>query len=66
LTPIWYHVHDLDAGREFYTRKLGFIETYLDGEGRWATLERNGAEIGIAEGSPTPRRAGSRTSTSPT
>ncbi len=52
MAPIWYHVRDLDAGREFYTRKLGFTETYLDAEGRWAQLERNGTEIGLAEGEP--------------
>ena len=52
MAPIWYHVRDLDAGRDFYTRKLGFSETYLDGDGRWAKLERNGSEIGLAEGEP--------------
>jgi catechol 2,3-dioxygenase-like lactoylglutathione lyase family enzyme len=52
LTPIWYHVRDFEAGRDFYTRKLGFIETYLDSDGRWAKLERNGIEIGLAEGEP--------------
>ena len=31
---VWYHVRDLDAGRAFYTGKLGFAETYLDEEGR--------------------------------
>jgi catechol 2,3-dioxygenase-like lactoylglutathione lyase family enzyme len=49
---VWYHVRNLDAGREFYTRKLGFTETYHDAEGRWAKLERNGMEIGLAEGEP--------------
>ena len=52
MTPIWYHVRDFDAGRDFYTRKLGFTETYLDSDGRWAKLERNGIEIGLAEGEP--------------
>jgi catechol 2,3-dioxygenase-like lactoylglutathione lyase family enzyme len=52
MTQIWYHVRDLAAGREFYTRKLGFTETYLDAEGGWAQLERGGAEIGLAEGEP--------------
>jgi catechol 2,3-dioxygenase-like lactoylglutathione lyase family enzyme len=51
-TPIWYHVRNLDAGREFYTRRLGFTETYVDEEGRWAKLERGGAEVGLAEGEP--------------
>jgi catechol 2,3-dioxygenase-like lactoylglutathione lyase family enzyme len=52
VTPIWYHVRDFDGGRDFYTRKLGFTETFLDAEGRWAKLERDGAEIGLAEGEP--------------
>jgi catechol 2,3-dioxygenase-like lactoylglutathione lyase family enzyme len=52
VTPVWYHVRDFEAGRAFYTRKLGFTETYLDRDGRWAKLERNGAEIGLAEGEP--------------
>jgi catechol 2,3-dioxygenase-like lactoylglutathione lyase family enzyme len=52
VTPVWYHVRDLDAGRAFYTGKLGFTETYVDEEGRWAKLERNGMEIGLAEGEP--------------
>ena len=52
MTPVWYHVRDFAAAREFYTRKLGFIETYLDAEGRWAKLERGGIEIGLAEGEP--------------
>jgi catechol 2,3-dioxygenase-like lactoylglutathione lyase family enzyme len=52
VTPVWYHVRDLDAGRVFYTRKLGFTETYVDADGRWARLERGGMEIGLAEGEP--------------
>jgi catechol 2,3-dioxygenase-like lactoylglutathione lyase family enzyme len=52
MTPVWYHVRDLDAGRDFYTRKLGFTETYLDADGRWAKLERGSMEIGLAEGEP--------------
>jgi catechol 2,3-dioxygenase-like lactoylglutathione lyase family enzyme len=49
---VWYHVRDLDAGRAFYTGKLGFVETYLDEEGRWARLVRGEMEIAIAEGEP--------------
>jgi catechol 2,3-dioxygenase-like lactoylglutathione lyase family enzyme len=52
LTPVWYHVRDFDASRDFYTRRLGFTETFLDADGRWAKLERNGIEIGLAEGEP--------------
>jgi catechol 2,3-dioxygenase-like lactoylglutathione lyase family enzyme len=50
--PVWYHVRDLDQGRRFYTRTLGFTETYFDAEGRWARLNRGAMDIGLAEGEP--------------
>ena len=49
---VWYRVRDLDAARLFYTGKLGFVETYLDEEGRWARLVHGEMEIAIAEGDP--------------
>jgi catechol 2,3-dioxygenase-like lactoylglutathione lyase family enzyme len=49
---VWYFVRDLDAGRAFYTGKLGFSETYLDAEDRWAKLERGAMHIALAEGDP--------------
>ena len=49
---VWYHVRDIDAARDFYTGKLGFAETYLDEEGRWARLVHGEMEIAIAEGDP--------------
>jgi catechol 2,3-dioxygenase-like lactoylglutathione lyase family enzyme len=49
---VWYHVRDLEAGRAFYTQKLGFQETYVDDEGRWASLERGEMKIALAEGEP--------------
>jgi catechol 2,3-dioxygenase-like lactoylglutathione lyase family enzyme len=49
---VWYHVRDLDAGRRFYRDTLGFVETYLDADGRWAKLHRRGMEVGLAEGEP--------------
>lgn len=52
MTPVWYQVRDFDSGRDFYTRKLGFTETFVDADGRWAKLERDGTEIGLAEGEP--------------
>jgi catechol 2,3-dioxygenase-like lactoylglutathione lyase family enzyme len=52
VTPVWYQVRDLEAGRAFYTGKLGFTETYVDGDGGWVKLERGGMEIGLAEGEP--------------
>ena len=52
VVTVWYHVRDLAAGRAFYKDKLGFTETYVDDEGKWVKLERNGMEIGLAEGEP--------------
>jgi catechol 2,3-dioxygenase-like lactoylglutathione lyase family enzyme len=49
---VWYHVRDLDAARDFYAKKLGFTETFVDEQGRWAKLERGAMEIGLAEGDP--------------
>jgi catechol 2,3-dioxygenase-like lactoylglutathione lyase family enzyme len=49
---VWYHVRNLDAGRAFYRDKLGFTETFLDADARWAKLERGSMEIGLAEGEP--------------
>jgi len=50
--PVWYRVRDFDAGRSFYRDQLGFTETHVDAEGRWARLERDGMVIGVAEGEP--------------
>ena len=50
--PIWYTVSDLDTSRTFYTEKLGFPETYLDRDGRWGRLERDGMEHAPAAGDP--------------
>jgi catechol 2,3-dioxygenase-like lactoylglutathione lyase family enzyme len=52
VTPVWYHVRDLEAARSFYKDKLGFTETFVDDDGKWGKLERNGMEIGLAEGEP--------------
>jgi len=49
---VWYHVRDLDKSRAFYRDKLGFTETFLDADDRWAKLERGEMEIGLAEGEP--------------
>ena len=49
---VWYFVRDLDAGRAFYTGKLGFDETYVDEDDRWAKLERGAMQIALAEGEP--------------
>ena len=52
MPTVWYQVRDLASGREFYRSKLGFTETYVDEEARWARLERDGMEIARAEGEP--------------
>ena len=52
MAPVWYQVRDLEAGRAFYKEKLGFTETYVDSDGTWVKLERDGMEIGLAEGEP--------------
>jgi catechol 2,3-dioxygenase-like lactoylglutathione lyase family enzyme len=52
VTTVWYHVRNLDAGRAFYAQTLGFTETFVDAEGRWAKLHRGRMEIGLAEGEP--------------
>ena len=52
MTMVWYHVRDLDAARAFYKDKLGFAETFVDEDGMWSKLERNGMEIGLAQGEP--------------
>jgi extradiol dioxygenase family protein len=52
VAPVWYQVRDLDAGRAFYKEKLGFTEIYVDSDGTWVKLERDGMEIGLAEGEP--------------
>ena len=45
-------MRDLDAGRAFYRETLGFVETYVDWQSRWARLKRGVMEIALAEGEP--------------
>ena len=52
MAPVWYRVRDFDAGRAFYRDKLGFTETFVDANDRWARLQRGGMEIALAEGEP--------------
>jgi catechol 2,3-dioxygenase-like lactoylglutathione lyase family enzyme len=49
---IWYHVRDLDAARAFYVGVLGFVETFVDDEARWATLDRGSTQVALTEGEP--------------
>ena len=45
---IWYRVRDLDGARRFYREQLGFTETFVDDEARWARLEHGGAKVALA------------------
>ena len=49
---VWYRVRDFDAGRAFYRELLGFEETYVDWQQRWAKMRRGEMEIALAEGEP--------------
>ena len=49
---VWYRVRDLDASRAFFREVLGFEETFVDWEDRWAQLQRGKTEIALAEGEP--------------
>jgi catechol 2,3-dioxygenase-like lactoylglutathione lyase family enzyme len=52
VTRVWYQVRDFAAARDFYTGKLGFAETFVDEDGRWAKLEHGEMRIALAEGEP--------------
>jgi catechol 2,3-dioxygenase-like lactoylglutathione lyase family enzyme len=49
-----YLVHDFDLGRDFYKRVLGFEETFVDFDEKWATLERGSMHIALSQGDPNP------------
>ena len=49
---VWYRVRNLDAARAFYRDVLGFSETFVDEDERWATLDRRQTEIALTEGEP--------------
>ena len=55
---IWYRVADLDAARAFYRDVLGFTETFVDEDERWASLDRGETEIALGEGSGEPEGEG--------
>ena len=52
MATVWYRIRDLDAARAFYRDVLGFEETFVDWDDRWATLARGGMEVALAEGEP--------------
>ncbi len=49
---VWYFVRELDRGRDFYKRLLGFDETFVDWDDRWSKLERGTMRIALTEGEP--------------
>jgi catechol 2,3-dioxygenase-like lactoylglutathione lyase family enzyme len=49
---VWYFVRDFDLGRDFYKRLLGFEETHVDFDDKWAKLERGEMRIAVSEGEP--------------
>ena len=50
---VWYFVADLDRGRDFYKRLLGFEETLVDWDDGWAKLQRGAMRIALSEGERT-------------
>ena len=51
---IWYRVRDLDAARAFYAGALGFTESFVDEDERWASLDRGATEIALGESAAGP------------
>ena len=51
-TVVWYRVRELDAARAFYKDLLGFEETFVDFDDRWAQLAHGKTAIALAEGEP--------------
>jgi catechol 2,3-dioxygenase-like lactoylglutathione lyase family enzyme len=51
---VWYLVRDFDEARDFYKRVLGFDETFVDWDDKWAKLHHGDMRIAIAEGEPNP------------
>ena len=52
MARVWYLVRDFDRGRDFYKRLLGFEETYVDFDDKWAKLEHGKMLIALGEGDP--------------
>jgi catechol 2,3-dioxygenase-like lactoylglutathione lyase family enzyme len=54
VSRVVYIVRDFDSGRAFYRDKLGFEETFIDWDNRWAALSCGEMHIAITEGEPHP------------
>jgi catechol 2,3-dioxygenase-like lactoylglutathione lyase family enzyme len=49
-----YQVTDFARGRDFYTRILGFEETFVDFDECWSALSRGDMHIAVTHGDPNP------------
>ena len=52
MARVWYLVRDFDQGRDFYKRVLGFEETFVDFDDKWAKLKHGEMLIALGEGEP--------------
>ena len=52
MATVWYRVRELDAARAFYRDLLGFEETFVDWDDRWAKLVHGAMEVALSEGEP--------------
>jgi catechol 2,3-dioxygenase-like lactoylglutathione lyase family enzyme len=52
MATVWYRVRELNAARAFYRDVLGFEETLVDWDDRWAKLVHGKMEVALAEGEP--------------
>ena len=52
MATVWYRVRELDAARAFYRDVLGFEETFVDWDDRWAKLVHGEMEVALSEGEP--------------
>jgi catechol 2,3-dioxygenase-like lactoylglutathione lyase family enzyme len=52
MATVWYRVRELDAARAFYRDVLGFEETFVDWDERWAKLVHGEMEVALSEGEP--------------
>ena len=52
MATVWYRVRELDAARAFYRDVLGFEETFVDWDDRWAKLVHGAMEVALSEGEP--------------
>lgn len=49
---VWYFVSDFDRSRTFFKQQLGFEETFVDWDDKWAKLEHGPMRIALSEGEP--------------